>query len=238
MTSNVLTVTDEAAPADTDDEEELDRAARSSPDEWIETLDVLFRDRLKRLIRRVLPAGPRDDAVTVADVYQKTLIESWGAAKKPSFDPRRSIRLPLRIARCRAIDAVRRRSRPGAALETDVGGGDDFLIDDLAGTETAADLAVADEEERRHVADAVAAVAARLPDHLRATVEAYVDHYGTVRGSGGRAWEPIASRVTAVLGREHDPVTAAEARRYFRTACGRIAAGLKKRGILHPPWQD
>jgi len=88
-------------------EADLDEAFEASPEFGIRYLDSEFRERVLRHIKRC--GWGFFDYHDLLDVYQETVIGMLEKARKPEFEPCRSLRMVLTIARNKAIDLLRKR---------------------------------------------------------------------------------------------------------------------------------
>lgn len=88
-------------------DEELEKAFVANPDVAVSLLHNKYRVLIARYIKSTSKGQLGPEAL--GDVYQETLLSVLKATRRPEFDTQDPMRLVLRIARCRALDALRRR---------------------------------------------------------------------------------------------------------------------------------
>jgi RNA polymerase sigma factor (sigma-70 family) len=205
-------------------EADLDTAFESSPEFGIRCLDSDFRERILRYIKRV--GRGFFDIHDMLDVYQETLIGVLERARQDGFDPYRSLRMVLTIARNRGIDLLRQR---GHRINLD----EDAILDAVAADTKGSDLF---RQWRLHVFPAEAselreillAFIATLPERQRIVAQCFIDNYEVFRARD--TYRPLANAVGAIT---HVTESVAAVKSEWRYARERIIAELNRRGYTY-----
>ncbi|MDF1660857.1 MAG: sigma-70 family RNA polymerase sigma factor [Planctomycetota bacterium] len=98
-------------------DEELEKAFAADPDAAVSLLHQKYRVLIARYIKSISKGQLRPEEL--GDVYQETLLSVLKATRRPEFDTQAPMRLVLRIARCRALDALRRKGQQPQDIDWD-----------------------------------------------------------------------------------------------------------------------
>lgn len=96
-------------------DEELEKTFAANPDAAVTLLHQKYSVLIARYIKSVSKGQLRPEEL--GDVYQETLLSVLKATRRPEFDSQDPMRLVLRIARCRALDALRRKGQQSQNID-------------------------------------------------------------------------------------------------------------------------
>jgi DNA-directed RNA polymerase specialized sigma24 family protein len=213
-----MAATDPASEAD------LDEAFEACPDFGIRFLDSEFRERVLRHIKR--EGRGFFDYHDQLDVYQETLIAMHARAKKPGFDPCRSLRMVLAIARNKAIDLLRQR---GHRINLD----EDAILEVVAADTKGSDIHLqwrlhVFPVEARELREILLTFIATLPERQRIVAQCFIDNFEEFRKRG--TYRPLAHAVSAITGITESVAVVKNDWRYARE---KIIVELQRRGYTY-----
>jgi DNA-directed RNA polymerase specialized sigma24 family protein len=205
-------------------EADLDSAFESSPEFGVQCLDSDFRERILRYIKRV--GRGFFDIHDMLDVYQETLIGVLARARQDGFDPCRSLRMVLRIARNKATDLLRQR---GHRINLD----EDAILEAVVADTKGSDLILqwrlhVFPAEARELREILLAFIATLPERQRIVAQCFIDNYEDFRARD--TYRPLAEAVSAIT---HVTESVAAVKSEWRYAREKIIAELNRRGYTY-----
>ncbi len=205
-------------------EADLDEAFEESPEFGVQYLHSEYRERVFRHIKRC-GRGFFDDH-DLADVYQETVIGMLERARRPRFEPCRSLRMVLTIARNKSIDLLRER---GHRINLD----EDAILDVVAADTKGSDALMqwklhASPIEARELREILLTFIATLPERQRIVAQCFIDNFEDFRQRD--TYRPLADAVSAFTG---VTVSVADVRNDWRYARQRIIAELQSRGYTY-----
>jgi|SRR5215471_19773468 len=199
----------------------LDEAFCESPELGIRYLHSEFREQILRHIKRCGRGffDPHD----LQDVYQETMIGMLVKARKPGFEPCRSLRIVLVIARNKAIDLLRKR---GHQIKLD----DDAILEVVAANMKDSDILV---QWRQHISpidarelrEILLLLIATLPDRQRIVAQCFIDNFEEFRERD--TYRPLTNAVNAITGATE---CLADVKNNWRYAREKIVAELQRLG--------
>jgi DNA-directed RNA polymerase specialized sigma24 family protein len=212
------------AATDPVSEADLDEAFEACPDFGIRFLDSEFRERVLRHIKRC--GRGFFDSHDQLDVYQETLIAMHARAKQPGFEPCRSLRMVLAIARNKAIDLLRQR---GHRINLD----QDAILEVVAADTKGSDIHLqwrlqVFPAEARELKEILLTFIATLPERQRIVAQCFIDNFEDFRQRD--TYRPLAEAVSAITGVTE---SVAAVKNDWRYAWEKIIAELQSRGYTY-----
>jgi DNA-directed RNA polymerase specialized sigma24 family protein len=212
------------AATDPVSEADLDEAFEASPEFGIRYLNSEYRERVLRHIKRC-GRGVFDDHDQL-DVYQETLIAMHARAQKAGFDPCRSLRMVLAIARNKSIDLLRER---GHRINVD----EDAILEVVAADTKGSDILLqwrlhVFPIEARELREILLTFIATLPERQRIVAQCFIDNFEDFRTRD--TYRPLADAVGAITGRTE---SVAAVKSVWRQAREKIIAELQRRGYTY-----
>lgn len=209
------------ATIDPASETELDSAFEQGAKFGIEYLNSVFQERVLRHIKRHGRGFLDTHDLMVA--YQETIIGMLARAGRPGFEPCRSLRMVLAIAKNKATDMLRER---GHRINLD----EDAILEAVAADTKGSDIY---RQWRLHVFPAqlrelreiLYAFIATLPERQRIVAQCFVDNYEDFRERN--TYRPLADAVGAITGVTESVADVKNVWRYVRV---RIIEELQSRG--------
>lgn len=183
-----------------------------------------YQNQIVRLINRA--TFYRLDEPELLDVFQQTVVEIWQKLERGNFCNESSpLRLVNRIATCRAVDALRKKTglERLACNATDIA---DLLIDDFAGTQFRVDLRLAREEDKQRFREELPEVLATLTEFQQVAVLAFIDRIEEVRAND--KYQVVARAIKEATGEE---ITVAATRSRLNKAFERMRSEFMRRRI-------
>lgn len=205
--------------------QELEEVFRDDPEFGLRLLYTDFRDQIARYIKSrlwQLPPGIR--AEEVKEVFQETMLALVPFVRNPDFDWHKPLRIVYRIARNKAVDALRRRKfRP----KQDVDGAIDQIAKDLAGTQIGLEWKLQNQTEWSEFRGALLeAVCTVLTPKQAIVASCYVDNY---EDFGQREiYAPLARLVSEITGEDENAVTV---KKLWQEAKKRLVKELRRKGF-------
>jgi DNA-directed RNA polymerase specialized sigma24 family protein len=214
------------AATDPVSEADLDEAFETSPEFGIQFLDSEFRERVWRHIKRCGRGFFDTHGDDLLDVYQETLIGMYARAKKAGFDPCRSLRMVLAIARNKATDLLRHR---GHRINLD----EDAILDVVAADTKGSDILLqwrlhSCPIEARELREILLTFIATLPKRQRVVAQCFIDNFEDFRKRD--TYRPLADAVSAITGVTE---SVADVKNDWRYAREKIIAELQRRGYTY-----
>jgi RNA polymerase sigma factor (sigma-70 family) len=205
-------------------EADLDEAFEDSPEFGIRYLDSEFRERVLRHIKRC--GLGFFDFHDLQDVYQETVIGMLVRARKPGFEPCRSLRMVLAIARNKSIDLLRKR---GHRINLD----EDAILDVVAADTKDSDILFqwrrhTSPIEARELREILLLFIATLPERQRIVARCFIDNFEHFRQRD--TYRPLADAVSAITGVTE---SVADVKNDWRYAREKIIAELQRRGYTY-----
>jgi DNA-directed RNA polymerase specialized sigma24 family protein len=205
-------------------EADLDEAFEDSPEFGIRYLHSEFRERILRHIKRC--GRGFFDYHDLQEVYQETMIGMLVRARKAGFEPCRSLRMVLTIARNKAINVLRKRGHK-------INLNEDAILDVVAADTKNSDIYFqwrlhASEIERRELREILLLFIATLPERQRIVAQCFVDNFEEFRERD--TYRPLADAVSAFTGITESVAAVKNDWRYARE---KIIAELQRRGYTY-----
>ena len=205
-------------------EADLDEAFEDSPEFGIRYLDSEFRERVLRHIKRC--GLGFFDFHDLQDVYQETVIGMLEKARKPEFEPCRSLRMVLTIARNKAIDLLRKR---GHKINLD----EDAILEVVAADTKGSDILFkwrmhTSPIEARELKEILLRFIATLPQRQRIVAQCFINNFEEFRARD--TYRPLADAVSAITGVTESVAAVKNDWRYARE---KIMAELQRRGYTY-----
>jgi len=209
------------AATDPVNETDLDDAFEQGAEFGVQYLHSEYRERVFRHIKWVGRGFLTEH--DLQDVYQETLIGVLARARRAGFEPCRSLRMVLAIARNKAIDLLRQR---GHKINLD----EDAILDVVAADTKGTDIysqwrlhvfAV----EQRELREILLEFIATLPERQRIVAQCFIDNFEDFRQRD--TYRPLADAVGAITGITE---SVAAVKNDWRYARGKIIAELQRRG--------
>jgi hypothetical protein len=159
-------------------------------------------------------------------VYQDTVIGMLKKARKPEFEPCRSLRMVLAIARRKAIDLLRQR---GHRINLD----EDAILDVVAADTKGSDILVQWQRhtspiEARELREILLTFIATLPERQRIVARCFIDNFEEFRARD--TYRPLRDAVSAMTGTTESVAAVKNDWRYARE---KIIAELQRRGYTY-----
>jgi RNA polymerase sigma factor (sigma-70 family) len=202
-------------------EADLDEAFCNCPERGIRYVHSEFRERILRHIKRCGRGffDPHD----LQDVYQETMIGMLVRARKPAFEPCRSLRIVLTIARNKAIDLLRKR---GHKINLD----EDAILEVVAAATKDSDILLKWRQhispiDARELREILLLFIATLPERQRLVAQCFIDNFEEFRERD--TYRPLANAVNAITGATE---SVADVKNSWRYAREKIVAELQRRG--------
>jgi DNA-directed RNA polymerase specialized sigma24 family protein len=207
-------------PSETD----LDEAFEQGPEFGIRFLDSEFRERVLRHIKRV--GRGAFDYHDQQDVYQETLIAMHARAQNAGFDPCRSLRMVLTIARNKAIDLLR---EWGYTINLD----EDAILEVVAADTKGSDILLqwrlhVFPAEARELREILLTFIATLPERQRIVAQCFIDNFEYFRKRD--IYRPLADAVGAITGITESVAAVKNDWHYARE---KIIVELQRRGYTY-----
>jgi len=211
-------------PVSSDSEADLDEAFEDSPEFGIRYLNSEYKNRILRHIKRC--GRGFFDLHDLLDVYQETVIGMLKRARKPDFEPCRSLRMVLTIARNKSIDFLRKR---GHKINLD----EDAILDVVAADTKGSDILRqwqlrTSPVEARELREILLLFIATLPERQRIVAQCFIDNFEEFRERN--TYRPLADAVSAVTGITE---SVADVKNDWRYAREKIMAELQRRGYTY-----
>jgi RNA polymerase sigma factor (sigma-70 family) len=205
-------------------ESDLDDAFEDSPEFGIRYLHSEFREHVFRHIKRC--GRGFFSWHDMEDVYQETVIGMLEKARKPGFEPCRSLRMVLAIARNKAIDLLRKR---GHKINLD----EDAILEVVAADTKGSDILLrwrlhTSPVEARELKEILLLFIATLPRRQRIVSQCFVDNFEDFRERD--TYRPLADAVSAITGITESVAAVKNDWRYARE---KIMAELQRRGYTY-----
>lgn len=209
------------ATIDPASETELDAAFEAGAGFGIEYLNCFFKDRVLRHIKRHGRGFLDTHDLMVA--YQEAMIGMLVRARRPGFEPCRSLRMVLSIAKYKAIDMLRER---GHRINLD----EDAILEVVAADTKGSDIYFqwrlhVFPTQLRELREILYEFIAALPERQRIVAQCFVDNYEDFRERN--TYRPLADAVGAITGRTEN---VADVRGVWRRVRLRIVEELQSRG--------
>jgi DNA-directed RNA polymerase specialized sigma24 family protein len=183
-------------------------------------LDVYFRERILRYIKRVTWGRLKPDELMVA--YQDTMLALVERVRAEGFDPSRPLRMVYAIARNKGHDLLRaRRHRMNTHEDAVI----EAVAVSLKDTEVGFRWQLLTPSERREFREIVLATIQTLPGRQQIVARCYVDCFENVLREG--SYRPLAEAVSLVTGEAETVVNVKGA---WHVAKKKIATELARRG--------
>lgn len=163
-------------------DEELEKAFATNPDAAVSLLHQNYRVLIARYIKSVSKGQLRPEEL--GDVYQETLLSVLKATRRPEFESKDPMRLVFRIARCRALDAFRRRGQQPQSLDWDA--------------QTSRANEAQQKPEQREFRAAYASAIEKLSSRQNLIARIFMEHAGQLDERG--KYDFIKERVTDLTG--------------------------------------
>jgi RNA polymerase sigma factor (sigma-70 family) len=176
-------------------EDELDSAFRAGSDFGVEYLHLEFSGQIfQHILRAARGFLNQEEAL---EVYQETLVAVIERARKPDFDPCRSLRMVFSIARNKTVDYLRARKK--LRINEDY----DAILDAVALDTKNADLGYrwrlkVGPGEARELREILLAFLPTLPERQRIVAQCFIDNFEEFRARD--TYKPLADAVSAVTG--------------------------------------
>ena len=215
-------MTAEQVPTDA----ELEEFLREEGSEFfLEALyDKPFRHRLGRFVKRV--SWGTFEPNELADVVQETLIAVWEKISSPEFDLEAPLRMVFTIARNKAVDLRRKKTR--SRFQPNQESVEEYAAADLAGTRLGLEWKLKDPLERAEFDAALFEVVSCLPERQRLVAETFCELYEELRERD--KYKPLADALSRRTGKTEDVASVKSA---WQAARERIAADLKRKGFRY-----
>ncbi len=205
-------------------ESDLDEAFEAGPEFGIRFLDSECRERILRYIKRV--GRGFLDYHDQLDAYQETLIAMNARAQRAGFDPCRSLRMVLTIARNKAIDLLRER---GHRINLEEDAILEVVAADTKGSDTLSQWKLRiSPAEARELKEILLAFVATLPGRQRIVAQCFIDNFEDFRERD--TYRPLAEAVSAITGTTESVADVKTVWRYVRE---KIIAELQRRGYTY-----
>ncbi len=209
------------ATTDPASETELDAAFEQGAEFGIEYLNSVFQERVLRHIKRHGRGFLDTHDLMVA--YQETIIGMLVCARRPGFEPCRSLRMVLSIAKNKATDMLRQR---GHRINLD----EDAILGAVAADTKGSDIYLqwrlhVFPAQLRELREVLYAFIATLPERQRVVAQCFVDNYEDFRERN--TYRPLADAVGAITGVMENVADVKNVWRYVRV---RIIEELQGRG--------
>jgi DNA-directed RNA polymerase specialized sigma24 family protein len=212
------------AATDPVSEPDLDEAFEQGSEFGIRYLNSECKERILRYIKRC--GRGFFNHHDLLDVYQETLIAMHGRASKVEFDPCRSLRMVMTIARNKSLDLLRKR---GHRLNLNV----DAILDAVAADTKGSDIHFQwklhihqiDQMELREV---LLEFITTLPERQRIVAHCFINNYEDIRLRD--TYRPLADAVGAITGNTE---SVAAVKSVWRLAREKIIAELQRRGYTY-----
>jgi hypothetical protein len=159
-------------------------------------------------------------------VYQETIIGMLVKARESDFEPCRSLRMVLTIARNKAIDLLRTR---GHKINLD----EDAILDVVAADTKGSDILLqwrlhSCPIEARELREILSTFIATLPERQRIIAQCFIDNFEEFRQRD--TYRPLADAVSAITGVTE---SVAGVKNDWRYAREKIIAELQRRGYTY-----
>jgi len=212
------------AATDPISEPELDEAFEQGSEFGIRYLDSECRERILRYIKRC--GRGFFDYHDQVDVYQETLIAMHARAQKVDFDPCRSLRMVMTIARHKSFDLLRKR---GHRINLNA----DAILDAVAADTKGSDIHSKWKLhvfpiEQRELREILLEFIATLPERQRVVAHCFINNYEDIRLRD--TYRPLADAVGAITGSTE---SVAAVKSVWRVAREKIIAELRRRGYTY-----
>lgn len=203
------------------DEADLDEAFEQGAEFGIRFLNSEYQERVLRYIKRCgCGFFTHED---LQDVYQETLIGMHQKARQDGFQPCRSLRLVLTIARNKSFDLLRQR---GLTVSVDEDAILDLVAIDTKDSEVYSRWKLrVSPSEARELKEILLTFIATLPERQRIVAHCFINHYQAFRRRD--TYKPLADAVGAITGVTESVAAVKNDWRYARE---KIIAELKRRG--------
>jgi DNA-directed RNA polymerase specialized sigma24 family protein len=203
-------------------EDDLDSAFREGQVFGVQYLVSEFRDLILRHIKRAGRCFLSPDEMAV--VYQDTIVGVIERTGQPGFDPCRSLRMVLTIARNKAVDFLRTRKKHRVNIDYDA------ILDAVAADTKDTDLRFRwrlkiGSGEAKEVREILLKFIPTLPQRQRIVAQCFVDNFERFRPRG--IYKPLADAVSAVTGITE---SVADVKNDWRYAREKIIAHLQELG--------
>jgi DNA-directed RNA polymerase specialized sigma24 family protein len=213
-------MTTDQVPTDAELEEFL---REEGPEFFLEALyDKPFRLRLARYIKRV--SWGTLEPNELADVVQDTLIAVWENVSEPGFDNKAPLRIVYTIARNKAIDLRRRKTRSRSAPDQEAV--NKYAAADLSGTRLGLNWKLMDPIERAEFDTALFEIVCGLPKRQRMVAETFFEIFPELRERG--KFKPLADALGRRTGKTEDVVSVKSA---WQAAREKIKRDLYRKGF-------
>jgi DNA-directed RNA polymerase specialized sigma24 family protein len=184
----------------------------------------VFQDRILRYIKRHGRGFLDTHDRMVA--YQETIIGMLVRARRPDFEPCRSLRMVLSIAKYKTIDMLRER---GHRINLD----EDAILEAVAADTKGSEIYLqwrlhVFPAELRELREILFEFIATLPERQRVVAQCFVDNYEDFRARD--TYKPLADAVGAITGVTESVADVKNVWRYVRV---RIIEELQGRGYTY-----
>lgn len=189
---------------ETTSDEELEAAFLDDPEFGLTLLHEEYEFRIAAFIKSNLYAVPlAQKAEAIAEVYCMTMLELSKQVKKPNFDWRKPLGIVFDIARKKAVDCVRRRTKLRCeSIDAALG----KIASELADTAVHGAWKLISEEERARFNRVLReAIDSRLTPKEAIVATCFVDHYEEF--TPNKIFAPLARLVSSVTGKDESAMT-------------------------------